>query len=104
MTLTGVTVTEARDASTGRSSWWGAANGLGRATALRLTREGARLALVDVDAEALEPLARTTRTGTPTHGHGRQFSGQRRTVARSTSPARPGDQDPQETTPTGSAL
>lgn len=32
----------------------GAANGLGRATALRLARRGARLALVDVNADGLE--------------------------------------------------
>lgn len=38
----------------------GAASGLGRATALRLAREGARLALVDLNAEALATLAAET--------------------------------------------
>lgn len=35
----------------------GAANGIGRATAIRLGREGARLVLNDVQAEALAPIA-----------------------------------------------
>src|SRR5438046_8988431 len=36
----------------------GAANGIGRATAIRLGREGARLVLDDVTAGAREPVAR----------------------------------------------
>jgi NAD(P)-dependent dehydrogenase (short-subunit alcohol dehydrogenase family) len=43
----------------------GAANGLGRATALRLAHEGARLALVDVNAEALEETRAAIAAATP---------------------------------------
>jgi NAD(P)-dependent dehydrogenase (short-subunit alcohol dehydrogenase family) len=39
----------------------GAASGIGRASALRLGREGARLALADVAAEALEAVAKEAR-------------------------------------------
>jgi len=39
----------------------GAANGIGRATALRLAREGAALALLDVEGEALERTAEDVR-------------------------------------------
>jgi NAD(P)-dependent dehydrogenase (short-subunit alcohol dehydrogenase family) len=55
MTETGVTVTDGAQRFDGKVVMvTGAANGLGRATALRLAREGARLALVDVNAEGLE--------------------------------------------------
>jgi NAD(P)-dependent dehydrogenase (short-subunit alcohol dehydrogenase family) len=55
MTETGVNVTDGAQRFHGKVVMvTGAANGLGRATALRLAREGARLALVDVNAEGLE--------------------------------------------------
>src|SRR5688572_29856388 len=39
----------------------GAANGIGRAIALRLAREGADLFLIDIDAAGLEAVASETR-------------------------------------------
>ncbi len=39
----------------------GAAHGIGKATALRLAREGARVALVDIDQAGIEPVAATIR-------------------------------------------